>query len=165
LAVAIENKCSYQLLNQGVKQQNMAQVSTYLNFTDCTEEAFLFYKSVFGGEFTSIARFGDMPTQEGMPPLLERDKQLLMHVALPILGGHVLMGSDTPAAMGFAVNVGNNIHINLETDSRAETEKLFNALSVDGMVTMPLQDVFSGAYYGSCTDKFGIQWMVNYEAK
>lgn len=143
----------------------MARVSTYLNFPRNTEEAFKFYQSIFGGEFTrgGIARFGDMPPMEGMPPLSEEDKLLVMHVELPILGGHILMGTDAPESCGFYVNAGNNVHINLETDTREETKRLFDALANGGKVTMDLQDVFWGAYYGSCTDKFGVQWMFNCE--
>jgi PhnB protein len=141
----------------------MARVSTYLNFPRNTEEAFNFYKSVFGGEFSGngIARFSDIPPQEGMPPLAESDKNLVMHIELPILGGHRLMGTDAPETMGFKLNAGNNVHINLEPDTRAETQKLFEALSKGGQVTMELQDMFWGDYFGSCTDKFGIQWMFN----
>ena len=141
----------------------MSKVSTYFNFSRSTEEAFNFYKSVFGGEFGGggIARFGDMPPQEGMPSMAEEDKNLIMHIELPILGGHVLMGTDAPDSLGFKVNFGNNVHLNLEPDTREETKKLFDALSVDGQVTMQLQDTFWGAYYGSCTDKFGVQWMFN----
>ena len=84
-----------------------------------------------------------------------------MHIELPIFGGHYLMGTDAPPSMGFAVKSGNNVHINLEPDTRAETKKLFDALSGGGKITMNLQDVFWGAYYGSCIDKFGIQWMFN----
>jgi PhnB protein len=145
----------------------MARVSTYLNFIRNTEEAFNFYRSVFGGEFTAgrIARFGDIPSSEGGPQIAEADKDLVMHIELPIVGGHVLMGTDAPESMGFNLNFGNNVHINLEPDSRAETKKLFDALSAGGKVTMELQDMFWGAYYGSCTDKFGVQWMVNCTAK
>ncbi len=141
----------------------MARVSTYLNFVNNTEAAFNFYKSVFGGEFgnNGITRFGDMPPQEGMPPLPEKDKNLIVHIELPIVGGHVLMGTDAPESMGFHVNFGNNVHINLEPDTRKETKRLFDALSAGGKVTMELQDMFWGAYYGSCSDKYGVQWMVN----
>lgn len=144
----------------------MARVSTYLNFANQTEESFLFYQSIFGGEFIGgINRFGEMPPVEGMPPLNEKDKNLVLHMALPILGGHVLMGSDAPESMGFTVNYGNNVHINLETDTREESDRLFKALSAGGTITMPLQDMFWGDYFGSCTDKYGVQWMFNCSAK
>lgn len=141
----------------------MAQVSTYLNFQRNTEEAFNFYRSIFGGEYSGggIARFSDIPPSDGMPPIAEADKNLVMHIELPIFGGHLLMGTDAPESMGFKVNEGNNVHINLEPDSRAETKRLFEALSAGGTITMELQDMFWGAYYGSCTDKFGINWMFN----
>lgn len=145
----------------------MARVSTYLNFARHTEEAFTFYRSVFGGEFSAggIARFGDMPPMEGMPPLAAEDKNLVMHIELPILGGHVLMGTDAPESCGFSVSKGNNVHINLEPDTREETKRLFDALSDGGTVTMELQEMFWGAYYGSFTDKYGVHWMVNCAAK
>lgn len=141
----------------------MSRTSTYLNFPRNTEEVFLFYRSVFGGDFgnNGISRFGDIPPSDHMPPIAEADKNLVMHVELPILGGHVLMGTDAPESMGFQVMMGNNISINLEPDTRAETQKLFEALSAGGKITMPLQDMFWGAYFGSCTDQFGIQWSFN----
>ena len=144
----------------------MASVSTYLNFPRNTEAAFEFYRSVFGGEFTGgIRRFGDMPATPGQPPLAEADRQSVMHVALPILGCHVLMGTDAPESMGFAVNPGNNMYINLEPDTRAEADRLFNALAAGGKVGMPLADMFWGAYFGSLTDRFGLQWMFNCDSK
>jgi PhnB protein len=141
----------------------MARVSTYLNFPRKTEEAFNFYKSIFGGEFGNdgVARFSDIPPSDEMPPLAEEDKDLIMHIELPLLGGHVLMGTDAPESMGFKVNFGNNSYINLEPDTKAETKRLFDGLSEGGIVTMELQQMFWGAYYGSCTDKFGVQWMFN----
>lgn len=140
----------------------MAKVSTYLNFHRNTEEAFNFYKQVFGGEFTgSISRFSDIPPSENMPPQPESDRNLVMHVVLPILGGHNLMGTDAPESMGFRVNFGNNVYINLEPDTRKETKRLFTALSAGGKVEQELQDMFWGDYYGSCKDKFGVQWMFN----
>ena len=144
----------------------MARVSTYLNFQRITEEAFNFYKSVFGGEFTdAIHRFSEIPPQEGALPMAEENKNLVMHVALPILGGHVLMGTDAPESMGFKVTYGNNIYINLEPDTRAETDRLFSLLSAGGKVGMQLSEMFWGDYFGSCTDKFGVQWMFNCSSK
>jgi PhnB protein len=140
----------------------MARVSTYLNFPGHTEQAFEFYRSVFGGQFNGpVHRMGEAPAAPGQPPLSEADKQLVMHVELGILGGHVLMGTDAPESMGFKVNHGNSVHLNLEPDTRAEAERLFNALAAGGKVDMPLQDMFWGAYFGSLTDRFGIHWMVN----
>jgi len=137
----------------------MSRTSTYLNFPRNTEEVFNFYKSVFGGEFSGggVARLGDFPN----PELAEEDKNLIMHIELPILGGHILMGTDAPKSMGFQLTQGNNIHFNLEPDTREETNRLFKALSAGGVVTLALQEMFWGAYYGTCTDKFGIQWMFN----
>jgi len=141
----------------------MARVSTYLNFPRNTEEAFIFYKSVFGGDFRGgIRRYSEIPAAEGMPAITEQDKNLVMHVELVITGGHLLMGTDAPESMGFKVTPGNNVHINLEPDSKEENKRLFDALSEGGTVTMELQDTFWGAYFGSVTDKFGIHWMCNF---
>ena len=141
----------------------MAYVSTYLNFVRETEDAFNFYKTVFGGEFggQGIMRMGDIPPQEGMPPIPEGDKNLVMHVELEITSGHKLMATDAPDSMGFQLVKGNNVNINVGTDTRKETKRLFEALSKGGMVTMELQDMFWGDYFGSCVDKFGINWMFN----
>ncbi len=144
----------------------MSTVSIYLNFSRNTEEAFAFYKSVFGTEYIgSIARMGEVPPQEGVPPLAEEDKNLVMHVALPLLGNFVLMGTDAPESMGFSLTQGNNAYINLQPDTRVEAERLFAALSEGGTVDMPLQEMFWGDYFGSLTDQFGVQWMVNCEEK
>jgi PhnB protein len=145
----------------------MASVSAYLNFSRHTETAFNFYQSVFGGEFIGgISRFGDMPPMEGHPPMPEEDKNLVMHVVLPIFDGAFhLMGTDAPESMGFKVNFGNNIYINLEPDTRDETRRLFAALAEGGEVEMELQDMFWGAYFGSLTDKFGVKWMFNCSEK
>src|SRR5215831_15802173 len=127
------------------RRRTMARVSTYLNFPRSTEEAFMFYKSVFGSDFTTpIHRFSEVPPQPGQPPLAEADKNLVMHVELPILSGHVLMGTDAPESMGFKIAAGNNVSINLEPDSRTETDRLFKQLSDGGRVEMQLQDAFWG---------------------
>lgn len=98
---------------------------------------------------------------EGAPELAEADKQLIMHIELSILGGHVLMGTDAPESMGFGITLGYNIQINLEPDSKEETDRLFGRLAEGGTVTLPLQMMFWGSYYGTCTDRFGVQWMFN----
>lgn len=144
----------------------MARVSTYLNFPRSTEQAFLFYKSIFRSEFTApIVRFRDMPTHPDHPPLAEADKNLVLHVELPILGGHVLMGTDAPESMGFAMVSGNSMFINLEPDSRTETDRLFKALADAGKVEMPLQEMFWGGYFGHLVDRFGVHWMFNCVSK
>jgi PhnB protein len=114
----------------------MARTSIYLNFPGNTEDAFNFYKSVFGGEFGNdgIARFGDMPNMEGAPPMNDVLKSMIVHVELEIIGGLILMGTDAPEEMGFSVIQGNNVSINLEPDTREEADRLFNALS-DGAIT------------------------------
>lgn len=145
----------------------MASVSTYLNFPRITEQAFNFYKTVFGGEFfgNGIMRFGDIPASPDQPAMAEEDKNLVMHVELRILGCHALMGTDAPESMGFKVNFGNNTFINLQPDTKAETKQLFDKLSVEGTVTMELQDMFWGDYFGTCIDQFGVQWMFNCNEK
>jgi len=141
----------------------MARTSTYFNFPRNTEEVFNFYKSVFGTEFSGngIARFGDFPPPAGVPQLADEDKNLILHIELPILGSHVLMASDAPESMGFKITPGNNVYIMLEPDTKNETKRMFDALASGGKVEQELQDMFWGAYYGSCTDKFGTHWMFN----
>jgi Uncharacterized protein conserved in bacteria len=144
----------------------MSTVSTYLNFARETEAAFNFYKSVFGTEFVGeISRFSSVPTSPGQPPIKDEDKNLIMHIQLPLLGGHMLHGTDAPESMGFKMIMGNNIYINLEPDTRAEIEKLFKALSEGANIEMELQDQFWGDYFGSLTDKFGVHWMFNCHSK
>lgn len=139
----------------------MARVSTYLNFNGNTEEAFNFYKSVFGTEFDGpIIRMGDGPAQENQPPMTDEQKKMVMHVNLPIATGHRLMGTDAPESMGFTLVMGNNIYINLELDSREEADKLYAALSEKGEIEVPLKEEFWG-YFGSFSDKYGVKWMIN----
>lgn len=138
----------------------MAAVNFYLNFPGNTEEAFNFYQSVFGGTFTVKQRFKDNPESAASAPPADQDK--IMHISMPFGSNSILMGSDGDCG-GRRVFVGNNFSISLATESEAETDKLFNALSVGGQVTMPLAKTFWGAYFGMLTDKFGIQWMMNYD--
>ena len=135
----------------------MAAINTYLNFNGNTEEAFNFYKSVFGGEFKTLQRYKDTPDAEKMPASAQ---EKIMHVALPI-GDNMLMGTDTGDGMP-QVTFGTNSSIAIEASSEDEANNLFKGLSDGGNVTMPLQKTFWGAYFGMVTDKFGIQWMVNY---
>jgi len=141
----------------------MASTSTYLNFKNQTEEAFNFYRSVFGGNFRGegILRFGNIPPAPGQPELPEQDKNLIMHIELELPGQHVLMGSDAPESLGFKINNGNNHHLHVQLDTKEETDRIFNQLSDKGHVIMAMQETFWGAYYGNCVDKFGIQWMVS----
>lgn len=148
------------------KPNNMARVSSYLNFPGNTEEAFNFYKKVFKSEFINgIKRFGEVPADPNQPPMAEELKKLVLHIELPILGGHILMGTDAPKEFGMTVNKGNNMHIILEPESREEAKRLFDELSEDGVIEMPIQDMFWGDYYGSFQDKFGINWMINFQQK
>jgi len=137
----------------------MVTLNPYLNFNGNTEEAFNFYKSVFGGEFIVLQRFRETP-EAGRIPAADLDK--IMHVALPIGKGNILMATDTVASMGQKPVSGDNISLSLSVESEDEARKLFTALSADGKITMPLEQMFWG-YFGMVTDKFGIQWMVNYD--
>ena len=139
----------------------MATTNTYLNFNGNCEEAFNFYKSVFGGEFTYIGRFGEMPPSDEFT-VSERDKNKVMHVSLPT-GSSVLMGSDNSEQYEASFVKGNNFSVSINADSREEAENLYNGLSAGGQVTMPMSDTFWGAYFGMFTDKFGINWMVNFD--
>jgi len=137
----------------------MATINPYLNFGGRCEEAFNFYKSVFGGEFDGgFMRYGDMP---GEYKPAAGEENYVMHVSLPIGGGISLMGSDTPSSMG-GVTHGNGFTISVLPANRAEAQKLFNGLAEGGKVTMPLQKTFWSTDFGMLTDKFGIQWLVNY---
>lgn len=138
----------------------MATINPYLNFMGNTEEAFNFYKSVFGGEFAGFTRFKDVPGSENMSA---EDQEKIMHVALPIGQGNVLMGTDTLESMGHSLAIGNNISLSISADSKEEADQLFNGLSEGGKVEMPMDDAFWGAYFGMFADKFGVQWMINYD--
>lgn len=141
------------------------QLNHYLNFKGQTEQAFNFYKSVFGGEFAMLSRYGDMPPAQGVS-LSEADKNLVLHVSLPINEFTVLMASDVNdqfCAQNSVFTPGNNhyISINLDPDEQDEAQRLFNALSANGQIEMPLEKTFWGALYGAFTDQFGIKWMIN----
>ena len=135
-------------------------LSTYLNFDGNCREAFDFYRSVFGGEFDIVQTFRDGPDDMGVP---EEEMDNIMHVSFPI-GDSVLMGSDVPSIFGAPPVTGTNFSVSVSPDSREETDRLFAGLSDGGNVTMPMQDMFWGSYFGACTDKFGISWMVSYDA-
>ena len=137
----------------------MATLNPYLNFAGNTEEAFDFYKSVFGVEIKFLQRFKDTP-EAARVASGEREK--VMHVALPVGKGNTLMATDALESMGHKLTVGNNISLSLETESKEEADKLFRGLSAGGKVNVPLADAFWGGYFGMVTDRFGIQWMVNY---
>jgi PhnB protein len=140
----------------------MRTVNPYLNFQGNTEEAFDFYKSVFGGDFITLQRFKDTP-EAGKIPASEREK--IMHISLPIGKGSILMATDALESMGQKLVVGNNFSISISTDSEEEATRLFNKLSAGGKVEMPLGKTFWGSFFGMFADKFGIQWMVSYDYK
>ncbi len=139
----------------------MANVNPYLTFNGNCEEVFNFYKSVFGGEFITLMRNKEVPAEMGLP---ESEGNKIMHVALPIGKGSVLMGSDRLDSYG-EIKIGQNFTISLQVDSEQEANRLFNGLSAGGRVTMPLEATFWNAYFGMFVDKFGLPWMVNYDYK
>lgn len=135
----------------------MAKINSYLNFNGNTEEAFNFYKTVFGGEFVTVQRFKDTPYADNMPV---EEKEKIMHIALPI-GDNLLMGTDVASNMP-DVTFGTNSSLCVDAKSEDEANKLFSGLAAGGKVSMPLEKMFWGALFGMLTDKFGVQWMVNY---
>jgi PhnB protein len=138
----------------------MTTINPYLTFNGNCEEAFGFYKSVFGGEFPYVGRFKDMPSEQPIP---ESEGNKIMHMSLPIGQGTILMGSDSSSAYGQATIIGNNFSISVQADTEDSANKIFNGLSAGGQVTMPMSNTFWGAYFGMCTDKFGMQWLVNFD--
>ncbi len=144
----------------------MAKINPYLNFNGNTEEAFNFYKSVFGSEFAVLMRFGDTSGCGDLPEgkqISEADKEKIMHIALPIGNDNVLMATDALDSMGQKLIEGNNFSLSIPAENKEKAERLFNGLSEGGKVVMPLADAFWGAYFGMLQDKFGIRWMVNYD--
>jgi PhnB protein len=138
----------------------MTKLNAYLNFAGTTEEAFNFYRSVFGGDFSSLVRFKDMPM--GETKISKDDESKIMHIALPIGKESVLMATDALESMGFKLVQGNNFYIMVQPESKEEADRIFRALSAGGMVEMPMGDQPWGDYYGSFKDKFGVGWMVDY---
>lgn len=140
----------------------MAKINPYLIFNGNCEEAFLFYQSVFGNEFKYFVKFKDMPAENFSEEVSEEDADKIIHVALPIGKGTVLMGSDSNAQSNI-VRIGNNFSISINTESREEADALFNGLSFGGKVFIPMNVSFWGAYFGMLEDKFGVNWMVNFD--
>ncbi|SRR5690606_5927164 len=134
------------------------KTNPYLNFDGQAEEAFEFYQSVFGGEITKM-KFSEMPGGDQTP---DNEKNRMMHISLPIGSSTVLMASDIMPSQGHVLDKGNHMYISLHPDSREEADRIFNGLSVDGNIEMPMEDQFWGDYFGSFIDKFGIGWMINY---
>jgi PhnB protein len=139
----------------------MAAINPYLTYNGNCEEAFQFYKTIFGGEFQFIGRFSEMPPTDGKtcPP---EDNDKIMHVSLPIGEGTILMGSDCPSSYG-AVIAGTNFAVSVNANSREEADRIFKGLSEGGNITMPMENTFWGAYFGMWVDKFGINWMMNFD--
>lgn len=135
------------------------KVNPYLNFDGETEEAFDFYKSIFGGEFMTKMKMTDAPESEKLP---ENERNRIMHISLPISEDVILMASDILPSMGHELKKGNNLYISLHPESREEADRIFNQLSESGDIEMPMDDQFWGDYFGSFEDKFGVKWMINY---
>ncbi|HEY3386560.1 MAG TPA: VOC family protein [Saprospiraceae bacterium] len=137
----------------------MSTVNAYLTFEGNCEKAFNFYKSVFGGEFSYVGRFKEMPADQ---PLAPEDQEKIMHMSLPI-GNTVLMGSDAAGEWGGNTIMGTNISLSINTDSKEEADRLYDGLSKGGRATMPMDKTFWGSYFGMFTDQFGINWMVSFD--
>ena len=143
----------------------MTTVNIYLTFDGNCEEAFNFYKKIFGGDFTYVGRFKDMPPHEGSQPVPEAYGEKIMHMSLPISKETILMGSDVGGEWSNNYKMGNNFTISANTDNTDEADRIFNALADRGKITMPMDKTFWESYFGMLTDKFGINWMVNCELK
>ncbi|MDR7370048.1 VOC family protein [Flavobacterium aquidurense] len=141
----------------------MATINPYIHFNGNAEEAFTFYKSVFGGEFANISRYKDISSVEY--PIAEDDLNSIMHIALPIGKSNVLMGSDAMKMMGEVTENDNRYTVAIIAESKAEADKLYNGLSEGGKIEMPLTDTPTGSYFGMFADKFNVQWMVNFDPK
>ena len=142
----------------------MTTVNVYLTFNGNCLEAFNFYKSVFGGEFSYVGYYKDMPANEGKPVAPE-DAEKIMHVSLPISKETMLMGSDTGGEWASSFAQGNNFSLSITTDSKESADRLFDGLSAGGTVTMSMNSTFWGDYFGMFTDKFGINWMVSFNER
>jgi PhnB protein len=140
----------------------MALINPHINFNGNAEEAFNFYKSVFGGEFAKIMRFKDLASTEF--PVAEKEANKIMHIALPI-GKNILMGNDVPESMGTVNENENRSKIAISAESREEADKLFSGLSEGGNIEMPISDSPWGSYFGMFRDKFGIEWMIDFDPK
>jgi PhnB protein len=149
---------TFRLLINSNRSSRMTSINPYLTFNGNCEEAFEFYRSVFGGEFATVMRMGDMDMGQPVP---EAAKNLVMHVALPISEGNVLMGSDTAEGFSPPTTIGNNYSVAIGLSDRGEADRLYNGLSAGGKTTMPMADAPWGDYFGMFTDKFGIPWMIN----
>jgi len=139
----------------------MATINAYINFEGNCEEAFNYYKGVFGVEFSMLNRFSEMPPQEGME-LSEADMNKIMHVSMPISKETMLMGSDVGGEWAQGLQFGNNITLSITAESKEEADDFFNKLSEGGKVTMPMDMTFWGSYFGMCSDKFNINWMISF---
>lgn len=141
----------------------MAVINPHINFNGNAEEAFTFYKSVFGGEFTKVVRFKDLANEDF--PVSEKEETKIMHIALPIGKSNMLMGNDVPEIMGKVNERENRSKISISTESKEEADKLFNGLSAGGEIEMPVSDSPWGTYFGMFRDKYGIEWIVEFEGK
>jgi PhnB protein len=149
-------------VNQPSKEKNMAQINPYINFNGNAEEAFTFYKSVFGGEFAKIMRFKDLASAEF--PVAESEADKIMHIALPI-GKNILMANDVPEILGRVNENENRSKISISAESKEEADKLFNGLSAGGQIEMPIEDSPWGSYFGMFRDKYGIEWTVDFDPR
>jgi PhnB protein len=149
-------------INDNLKGKTMALINPHINFNGNAEEAFNFYKSVFGGEFATVMRFKDIASPEN--PVAEHEENKIMHIALPI-GKNILMANDVPEILGRTNENENRSKISISVESKEEADKLFNGLSVNGQIEFPIGDSPWGSYFGCFRDKYGIEWMVDFDPK
>lgn len=143
----------------------MTQVNIYLNFAGNTLEAFEFYKNIFWRSFTHLQKFKDVPHLSELSTMTPQEQEGIMHIELPLGENMILMGTDIVCSMGQKLEMGNNFSISLQVESKQDAQNYFQKLSANGKITVPIQDMFWNAYYGACTDQYGIQWMINHQYK
>jgi PhnB protein len=141
----------------------MKNLNSLIRFNGNTEQVFDFYKSVFGGEFSAVMRWKDMPDKEFCEKMSDADKEKIMHISLPVGIGNVLMGCDVLESMGQNHSAGDNFFLSISAESKAEADRFFVALGQNGQILMPRENTFWGSYFGMLTDQFGIKWMIGFD--
>jgi PhnB protein len=164
-AKKVAKKASSKKAATAKKETPKTTISPYINFDGNCQEAFNFYKGIFGGQFGYVGRFKEMPSDPNQPPMPSDMGERIMHISLPISKETTLMGSDTAPGFGPPHQAGNNFAVSVTAASKSEADRIFNALGNGGQITMPIADTFWGSYFGMCTDKFGINWMMSFDQR
>lgn len=142
----------------------MKSPSIYLVYPGNCEEAFDFYAETLGGHISMKSRYRDMPANPDFPPIPKTHQDLVMHITLDLVDGSIIQGSDRVSGFGPTLEVGNNFSVSIQTDGSQDADRIHHALAENGIVTMPMQKTFWGAYFGSCQDRFGVNWMIAFNA-